>query len=462
MADAYAHALSLAIEHTSPAHFRRVPPPDELCAGPESDENRMALARFCDDMYQGNQLRHMPRLSGESSLEFSRRPHKCFLNITRVVIDVLSQLYRRPVTRRLSGDEQACGAVKRALEANPTAQLLLAVDRMTRLAGVSALRVSYQNGQARFWPWPAQRLVVLPDPMLPLVPQAVLALAAGENGQTPLCHVWTPDKVATVANGRVVSEGEHGLGRVPFVFFHDRLPTDGFWVEGRGRSLCHANAEFNAKLSELAYTIAMQGFGVMEIVNPDPARNIEIGPGRAIAFNVSGNTPFGVDFKSPKAPISELIADLEFFLRTLLKSQRVPESVLSVNVGANASGVSIVAAQSPVLEDRVERMALFRHAEQDLVDCTLAVLREHEGVRGQAQVALDFPEPQLEQSLSERIAVDAWRLQQGLTTPWELMLRDDPDGFDSVEHAKKAWLAKRAEMAACGTGVPPVSPAEPA
>jgi hypothetical protein len=75
------------------------------------------------------------------------------------------------------------------------------------------------------------------------------------------------------------------------VFFHDRLPTDGFWVEGRGRSLCHANAEFNAKLSELAYTIAMQGFGVMEIVNPDPTRNIEIGPGRAIAFNVSGNTP---------------------------------------------------------------------------------------------------------------------------------------------------------------------------
>lgn len=460
MSDAYTHALSVAIDHTSPAAFKRVPPLGELYAAPDSDNARLALARFCHDMYEGNQLRHMPRLSGESSLEFSRRPHKCFLNITRVVIDVLSQLYRRPVSRRLVGDDAAAKVIARAIANNPTAQLMLSVDRMVRLQGVCALRVSYQDGQPRFWPWPAHRLIVLPDPALPLVPQAVIAFAASENGQTPLAHVWTPQKVATVAQGRVIREAEHGLGRVPFVFFHDRLPTDGFWVEGRGRSLCHANAEFNAKLSELAYTIAMQGFGVMEIVNPDPTRNIEIGPGRAIAFNVSGNTPYGVDFKSPHAPIAELITDLEFYLRTLLKTQRVPESVLSVNVGQNASGVSIVAAQSPVLEDRVERMALFRQAEQDLVNCTLAVLREHEGLTGQVQVALDFPEPQLEQSLSERMAVDAWRLQQGLTTPWEIMLRDDPDAFTDIEDAKRHWLAKRAEMREAG--FQPAIPSQPA
>ena len=152
--------------------------------------------------------------------------------------------------------------------------------------------------------------------------------------------------------------------------------------------------------------------------------------------------PFGVNFKSPNAPISELIQDLEFLLRTLLKTQRIPDSVLSVNVGANVSGVSVLAQQSPILEDRVERAMMFQDAEQDLLDCTLAVLREHEGLRGEARVQIDFPEPMLEQNASERLRVDEWRLRHSLVTPWELMLRDDPDGYENLEAARSAWLEK--------------------
>ncbi len=456
MFDPYTRALSIALEQTSPAHARPASRPlDEIFSGDASDDSRRNQARFCDAMYRGDQLRSVPRLPGESALEFSRRPHKSFLNVTRVVIDVLSQLYRRPITRRFHGDPRQAERIQRAYARNPIALLMLAVDRMTRLQGSCALRVSYENGEPRFWPYPAHRLIVLPDPMMPLTPQAVVAFAASENGAQTLAHVWSAEKVATVTNGRVVSEAEHGLGRAPFVFFHDRLPVDGFWVEGRGASLCHANAEFNAKLSELAFTIAMQGFGVMEIVNPDPAQEIAIGPGRAIAFNVGANQPFGVNFKSPNAPIAELISDLEFSLRTLLKTQRVPESLLSVNVGGNVSGVSIVASQSPVLEDRVERMQLFRAAESDLLACTQAVLREHEGASGELFVALDFPEPQLEQSASERMQIDQWRLQTGLTTPWEIMFRDDPDGFANLEEAKNTWLARREEMLASGLRVLP-------
>ncbi len=114
MSDAYTHALSLAIEHTSPASFHRVPALNELYASPESDDSRIALARFCHDMYRGDQLRHLPRLTGESSLEHSRRAHKSFLNVTRVVIDVLSQLYRRPITRKLSGDAAAATLIAAA------------------------------------------------------------------------------------------------------------------------------------------------------------------------------------------------------------------------------------------------------------------------------------------------------------------------------------------------------------
>ena len=451
MQNAHSKALSLALEQTSPALARRPQATlDQLFAGPEDEACRLDLARFCWDMYRGDQLRHVPRLPGESALEYSRRPHKHFLNLTRVLIDVLSQLYREPVQRRLQAS--AAERIQRVYARNPMGQLMLTVDRLSRLQGACALRVGYQDGEIRLWPYPAHRLIALPDPTFPLRPLAVVVFAAGDEGSTPLAHVWTADSVTTVHQGRVAGESAHGLGRVPFVFFHDALPVDGFWSEGRGRSITHANAIFNAKLSELAYTVAMQGFGVMEIVNPDPAREIAIGPGRAIAFTVGQGQPYGVSFKAPNAPIAELIADLEFQLRTLLKTQRIPESVLSVSIGGYVSGASIIAAGSPVIEDRIERMQMFRSAEAELLDTIVAVLREHEGFAiDDAALALDFPEPRLEHSTADRIALENWRLRQGMTTPWELMLRDDPDAYDNSEAAKAAWLARRDEHRALNT-----------
>jgi hypothetical protein len=439
MSDPFTRALSIALEQTSVANSRpAMSRPDELFAlyTAEGDTARRTQARFTWDMYCGDQLRYIPRLPGESAADFLRRPHKQFLNVTRVIIDVLSQLYRRPVERTLDADATTRERIARVWDRNTPDRLLLDCDRLTRLLGVSAVRVSYEAGEVRYWPWPAHRLIAIPDPDRPDTPQAVIAFAAGDGS---LAHVWSPERVSTVAGGRVLLEQEHGLRRVPFAFVHDRLPVDGFWVEGRGRSVAYANAEFNAKLSELAHTVAMQGFGVMEIVNPDPAKDIAIGPGRAIAFNVSGHEPFGVNFKSPNAPITDLIADLEFLLRTLLKTQRIPESVLSVNVAANVSGVSVLAQQTPVLEDRTERQQVFRAFEQELLDVTLAVLREHEGGANEAKLHVNYPEPQLEQSAAERMAVDDWRLRHGLTTPWEIMRRDDPDAYETLDQARAAY-----------------------
>ncbi|MBZ0135670.1 MAG: hypothetical protein K8I27_04800 [Planctomycetes bacterium] len=450
MSDSFTKALSLALEQTSPVMRTQrasVTRPEELFAlyTSEGDNARRDESRFIWDMHNGDQLRYIPRLPGESAGEFLRRPHKQFLNITRVVIDVLSQLYRRPVERTFETSDRARERIQRVYSRNPMDRLMLGIDRMTRLQGVGAVRVSYENGEVRYWPWPAHRLVVLPDFDRPDSPSAVVAFAAGDGS---LAHVWSPWRVSTVAGGRILSEQEHGLGCVPFVFVHDRLPVDGFWVEGRGRGVAYANTEFNAKLSELAHTVAMQGFGVMEIVNPDPNQEIAIGPARAISFNVSGHEPFGVNFKSPNAPISDLIADLEFLLRTLLKTQRIPESVLSVNVGANISGVSVLAQQTPVLEDRVERQQVFRAFEQELLDTTLAVLREHEGLHGEVGIHVNYPEPMLEQNAAERMSVDDWRLRHGMTTPWALMYRDDPDGFTDLESARQAWETNLAALRA--------------
>ncbi|MBX3474385.1 MAG: hypothetical protein KF754_08380 [Planctomycetes bacterium] len=449
MPDPFTAALSIALEITSPygapASFGPGASAADLFAlcTDTGDTARRRRAQMQWDFYRGEQLRYLPRQPGENHADFARRPHRHFMNLTRVLVDILSQLYRVPVTRNITGDDRATERIRATLARNPLDLLLLHADRLCRLQGVAAIGASWQDGRCALWPWPAHRLCVVPDPDWPARPLAVVALAAGDGS---LAQVWTPDRFASVSHGRVVEEADHGLGRVPFAFVHDRPPVDDFWVEGRGASIVPANAEFNQKLTEMAQTVSLQGFGVMEIVNPDPGQPLVVSPSRAIQFRVAGDQPYGVNFKSPNAPIAGLIADLEFHLRTLLKSQRIPESVLSVHAGTTASGVSILAQNSPVLEDRQERQLAFRALESDLAGLCLTLLRQHEGVSGHAELAVDYPEPSLEQSATERMAVDDWRLRHGLVTPWQLMRRDDPDAFASDEEARAVWQANVREL----------------
>jgi hypothetical protein len=187
MQSAFNRALSLALEHTSPARAPRAFGPG--CGAGELFElltatgegARLAQGRFLWDMYRGDQLRYLPRLAAESHADFARRPHRHALNLTRVMVDILSQLYRRPVERTFTGDGRAAERIRQAFARNPLDLLLMACDRLARLHGVSALGVTHEQGELRLWPWPAHRLMVVPDPSLPARALAVVALAAGDG-----------------------------------------------------------------------------------------------------------------------------------------------------------------------------------------------------------------------------------------------------------------------------------------
>jgi hypothetical protein len=331
--------------------------------------------------------------------------------------------------------------IRKMWQDDPIDPVLLQADRLARLMGVVAIRPYYEGGRVRLWIYPPHQTRIVPDDTNPFHPAAVVFhwTAVSETGQARrVAHVWTARSYARVVDGRVDEEMAHLYGRIPVTFVHDTLAFDGFWTAGRGNEIAHQNAVINNKLSDLAYTCKMQGFGVLEIVNPDPHRPLVLSPGRAIEFRVAQGDPYGITWKTPSAPIGELIGDIRFAIEQLLASQRIPVSAVSVRANAASSGVAIEAERVPLHEERAERIQTFRVVERDLLSCMSAVIAAHEpafaGLTDGISLSLDFPEPASAAGAAQ-LAADRFALKHGLTTPAELLMRENPDGFTVPDDA---------------------------
>ncbi|MCK6439772.1 MAG: hypothetical protein L6Q71_06165 [Planctomycetes bacterium] len=424
------------------------------------ERSRLELAAFQYEMYRGNQQQFLEPHPGESDLEFEQRPYLRTLNVTRVIVDLLSGLYRLPVERKLDGGANEWREfLNSAWNAESLDTLLLSVDRLVRLQGTVAVQPLWDGQALRYRIHPAHKFAVIADPADHGKALAVITLGhsahfdAHGNWRAPdFADVWTANEFVRVSGGKILNRQQHGYQRPPFAIFRDRHAIDAFWVEGRGRSLCHDNAVLNGRLSDLAQIVALQGFGVMEIVNPDPTQELKLGPGRAIAFRTGSDIPFGVNFKNPGAPIAELVDEIAESIRHILLAQRVPEQALSVSVTSNASGVAIHAANSPVIEDRAERAKLFSAGERELFAVTGAVASVHARLSLDALPSLrvNYAEIDLSRDLADKREHDQWLLERGLITPWQILYRDNPDGFVSVEEAKAVWLKQREELMALG------------
>ena len=258
-----------------------------------NDRERIELAAFQYDMYRGNQQQFIEPHPGESDLEFENRSYLRTLNLTRVIVDLLSGLYRLPVERRLEGGSQEWqDLLQTTWSAESVDNLMVTVDRLARLQGTVAVQ-PYWNGQSlKFRTFPNHRFCVLSDPADHTRCLAVITLSSGslwdERGNmrsSAFADIWTANEFARISGNKVVDRRQHGYGQPPFAFFRDRHPVDDFWVEGRGRSLCYDNAVLNGRLTDLAQVVALQGFGVMEVVNPDPSQELQL---------VTARTPCGL------------------------------------------------------------------------------------------------------------------------------------------------------------------------
>lgn len=420
--------------------------PETVAFGGPDDATREEHSAFCFCMDQGFQERFLDRHPGEEPEDFIDRPRKVTFNVTRLVIDILSQLYKNPPVRTLP--ETTHPEIRAALEGmwgdlyNYT---LLCTDRFTRLVGTTAVRPFYDPdapGRIRLWTFLSHQLRVIPDPQRPWLPEVVIERMDpyAKRGRT---NIWTRDSFLTFTSDKDVEGEAHGLGRIPHVFFKDGLSFTSFFVEGRGRGLCDQNATINNKLTDLNEIVQLQGFSVVQVVNPEEDDPI-IGPRRATVFRpVDAAMPYGIEFKTPGAPIAALRADVEADTRQLLRSHRIPDAVVGLEGRQAMSGIALRQAMAPIFEDLKVRARLFAPLESDLADSALRVRRENDEAFEYSELT-QRPDVQIDYQLDEvpldpvdQVTLDEHEIAHGVTTPPDLIQRKDPSL--TWDEARSTW-----------------------
>lgn len=431
----------------------------EAAFGDLPDGVREQHSAFCYEMFKGNQTRFLDRHPDETPEEFIDRPRKATLNITQLVIYILSKLYHRAPVREL---EDTTDPVVADVLGEVWSELfnltMLEADRYTRLVGTVAIRPFYDPtvpGGIRPWVFLSHQLRVIPDPVRPWQAAAVIERVR-PFAKTCQATIWTAHSFMAVRGNRFHYE-PHGLGRIPHVWMKDRLSFTSFFVEGRGRILCDPNAILNNDLTDLEEVKQLQGFAVTEIINPDED-DVRVGPRQAFVFRPkSKDDLFGVRFVNPGAPIAELRRDIAEQISSILQVNRVPEAALGAQIGRRSlSGRAIQEAMQPIEDDLEERGRLMVPVEHDYADSALRILREHqpgftydpEQQRPEFQV--NYAELEHPLDTKDQISRDEFDIAQGVITPAVVIRREDPDGYPTHEDAVVQWRKNLEEMRAAG------------
>ena len=430
----------------------------ELAFGDVSDSVREQNSAFCYLMHRGHQQRFIDRNPEETPQEFIDRPRKATLNVTALVIGILSKLYADPPVRETAGttSEKDAAALEQIWDPlfNRT---MLEADRLTRLVGTVAIRPIYDEkvpGRIRPWLFLSHQLRIVPNEQEPWRVAAVVERQKPFDPRTPI-RIWTDKSVVTI-DGTEGRYEPHAIGRIPHVWIHDQLSYTSFFTEGRGHALCDPNAILNNDLTDLEEVKQLQGFATLEVTNPVEDL-IRVGPRQVWVFRPkTPDEPFGLRYVSPNAPIRELRRDIEAQLRDILRVNGVPEAAVGLELGRQAtSGIAIRNSMRPIEDDLKERRRIFVPVENDWADAALRVRSEQDpnyayDPQNPPEVLIRYAPLAIPLSTTERVKQDQFDVATGASTPARIMRRDDPETHASQKEAVAAWRQNLDEMEQAG------------
>lgn len=264
-----------------------------------------------------------------------------------------------------------------------------------------------------------------------------LAMTEESKQMTKTYTVWTKTlNFVMNIRGEIIGEPLPNplanFGITPYIEFSEEKEFE-YWVR-QASALTEFTIEFNARLSETAQIVKMQGFAQAWMKGPLETimESIQIGPNYVLKLvNDKGSnveTEFG--FATPQADISGAISFLEVQLSGFLSSQGIdPKSVTIKGESQQyASGLERLLALIEKMSATKSDYDLFQHVETqvwNLVKAWLTVLngtstldrKYWTSIPEDSEIIVKYAKPENVESELEKLTIAEKRIDLGLSSP---------------------------------------------
>lgn len=360
------------------------------------------------------------------------------VNIVKKIINLKSTVYLQDATRFIQGtdqDKQIYAEIETTANLPVTMKL---ANKYTSLLGNVLLRPVWRGSR--------MELDVLTGNVLDVVtgdsPQDIRAVIVehfSQNGRADeiTYSAWTPEEVRTLDYaGNVIATEPNPYGILPFVPIWNTPAQGDFWLSG-AEDLILIQDAVNRSLSDLCRTLGFQAFSVavMRGVSMKEHQGVTIDPGAVLALE---NKDSGFDFKSPDAPISEVLDTVDRLIKWAALTNGLSASSVNTEI-VEESGVSKIVGNAELEEIRRDQIANFASVEDQLFQMFRTVWNVHNPQRKISEgvtLRVDFYDPRPASSLSERVQEIQALAELGLFSPIDFLMEQNPDLDRDMAKAK--------------------------
>lgn len=411
---------------------------------------RKTETRLRLDYYFDNQLTELETVLSEYFSEPDKMI-KCCLNITKKLIDNLSTQYsgqapKRELSNATDSDNELYQQILVDSKFNATMKL---AARLTKLLKTVVVRVLFVDGKIKLRILTGDILDVTTHDSDVSLLEKILIEDAGDTYQETEFSLWTKNDYKRLSyNGTVIDQEPNPYnGVLPFVPLFDRIPTDSFWLPG-GDDIISYQTAINTLLVDANFLIRMGAHGIHGVKGMTGG-NITASPGTFFSLPKDGD----LISLSQHSQIKETFDAISKQIKFLAVSNGLSAMVMQTEpVSSNRqSGVSKAFDTMEMSEKRADAIDLFRSFELEIFEKIKAVYNYHttgKKLSEKCSLSIDFADPtKLAVTAIEQAQADDYKINQGVLSPVDVLIRDNPDLQNDRQKALEHLLLVKRENA---------------
>lgn len=257
---------------------------------------------------------------------------------------------------------------------------------------------------------------------------------------SPNLHFTTNDKGELIRSSTGSVETTNPIGRLPFVNF--AADQDGnFWAQG-GRDIADGGVKINALLTHVAHIAVTQGYGQLYMTGKGLPKSIKTGPNKCVQLEQEdGEIQPQIGYLTANPPIGDLVSLVEMYIALWLSTNNLSTSNFASSLQGGkglASGVALLIDKAESIEDVEDQAEIFRDSEPE----AWAIIAAWQALYGGRNllsdkfskykvpldpvVSLQFNDAKTIESEKEKLDIIKQRIDLGLNTMVELIMRDNP------------------------------------